>query len=68
MRSSRGTRGSWRSSMLCMIRSEGFDFFYKKLKISDHFAYYYNRNRDNINADERPGIEGYRKYKGVTTP
>ena len=54
--------------MLCMIRSEGFDFFYKKLKISDHFAYYYNRNRDNINADERPGIEGYRKYKGVTTP
>ena len=53
--------------MQCTIRSEGSNFFYKKLKISDHFTYYYNRNRDNINANERPGIEGYRKYKDVTT-
>ena len=38
-----------------MIQSEGSKFFYKKLKILDHFAYYYGRNKDNISADKQPG-------------
>ena len=41
--------------MQCTIRSEGSNFFYKKLKIPDHFAYYYNGNSDNISADKQPG-------------
>ena len=46
-----------------MIWSEGSDFFYKKLKISDHFTYYYNRKDNDNNVTWHPTLGLYKDIK-----